>query len=100
MIEERIKGILKPIIEEAYTTGYKKCLTDIIERCDFIYSVIAEKAEQDIKDTYGIIDIPEVVLCGDCKHHEEDVNFCKLHEKGTDIFDFCSYAEKGEAIND
>ena len=70
MIEQKIKEILKPIIEEAFTEGYKKCLTDIVERCDFIYSVIADKAEQDIKDKYGVIDIPEVTgeewrSCGD-----------------------------------
>ena len=60
MIEERIKGILKPIIEEAYAEGYKKCLTDVVERCNFIYEVISEKAKQDIFDEYGVINIPEV----------------------------------------
>ena len=59
MIEQKIKEILKPIIEEAYMEGYKKCLTDIVERCDFIYGVIAEQARQDINDLYGIIDFPE-----------------------------------------
>lgn len=59
MIEQKIKEILKPIIEEAYMEGYKKCLTDIVERCDFIYGVIAEQARQDVHDAYGIIDFPE-----------------------------------------
>ena len=60
MIEEKIKEILKPIIEEAYAEGYKKCLTDVVERCNFIYEVISEKAKQDIFDEYGVINIPEV----------------------------------------
>ena len=60
MIEQKIKDIIKPIIEEAYAEGYKKCLTDIVQRCDFIYEVISEKAKQDIFDEFGVIDIPEV----------------------------------------
>lgn len=60
MLEQKIKDIIKPIIEEAYAEGYKKCLTDIVERCDFIYGVIAEQARQDINDAYGILDIPEI----------------------------------------
>ena len=59
MIEQKIKEIIKPIIEEEYIAGYKKCLTDVVDRCDFIYGVIAEQAKQDIQDAYGIIDIPE-----------------------------------------
>ena len=59
MVKEKFKEMVKPIIEEAYMEGYKKCLTDIVERCDFIYGVIAEQARQDVQDAYGIIDIPE-----------------------------------------
>lgn len=59
MVKEKFKEMVKPIIEEAYITGYKKCLTDIVERCDFIYGVIAEQARQDINAAYGIIDFPE-----------------------------------------
>lgn len=59
MVKEKFKEMVKPIIEEAYMEGYKKCLTDIVERCDFIYGVIAEQARRDINDLYGIIDFPE-----------------------------------------
>ena len=59
MVKEKFKEMMKPIIVEAYAEGYKKCLTDIVERCDFIYGVIAEQARRDINDLYGIIDIPE-----------------------------------------
>lgn len=60
MIEQKIKDIVKPIIEEAYAEGYKKCLTDVVERCNFIYEVIAEKAKMDIYDALGAIEFPEV----------------------------------------
>ena len=60
MIEQKIKEIIKPIIEEAYIAGYKKCLTDVVDRCDFIYGVIAEQARQDVLDDIGAIEIPEV----------------------------------------
>ena len=55
-----IKEWYKKQIAEAYEEGYKKCLTDVVERCQFIYEVIADKAKQDIDDQYGIIKIPEV----------------------------------------
>lgn len=60
MVNEKIKEILKPIIAEAYEEGYKKCLTDIVERCDFIYEVIADKAKMDVYDALGAIEFPEV----------------------------------------
>lgn len=49
---------LKDIVADAYAEGYKKCLTDVVHRSNFIYEVIAEKAKQDIEDQYGVI--PEV----------------------------------------
>ena len=49
---------LETIIENAYTKAYKKCMTDVVEHCDFVYEVIAEKARQDIYAEYGVI--PEV----------------------------------------
>ena len=55
-----IKEWYKKQIAEAYEEGSKKCLTDVVERCQFIYEVIADKAKQDIDDQYGIIKIPEV----------------------------------------
>ena len=51
-----LKEYLKDIIAEAYAEGYKKCLTDVVERSNFIYEVIAEKAKQDIYDEYGVIE--------------------------------------------
>ena len=47
-------------IATAYAEGYKKCLTDVVERCNFIYEVIAEKAKMDIYDELGAIEFPEV----------------------------------------
>ena len=60
MIREWIKGLIKPVIAEAYEEGYKKCLTDVVQRSNFIYEVIAEKARQDVFDDAGAIDIPEI----------------------------------------
>ena len=60
MIKEWIKSIIKPFIAEAYEEGYKKCLTDVVERSNFIYEVIAEKARQDVFDDAGAIEIPEI----------------------------------------
>ena len=54
------KDELQSIIEDAYVKAYAKCMTDVVEHCDFVYEVIAEKAKQDINDKYGIINIPEV----------------------------------------
>lgn len=56
-----LKKLLKPIIEEAYRDGYEKCLTDIVERAQFIYEVIAEKARMEIFDEEGAIPIEEVI---------------------------------------
>ena len=56
MIKEWIKGQ----IAEAYAEGYKKCLTDVVQRSNFIYEVVAEKARQDVFDDAGAIDIAEI----------------------------------------
>lgn len=55
-----IKEWYKKQIAEAYEEGYKKCLTDVVQRSNFIYEVIAEKARQDVFDDAGAIDIPEI----------------------------------------
>lgn len=55
-----IKEILQGIIADAYEEGYKKCLTDVVERSQFIYEVIAERARQDVFDDSGAIDIEEI----------------------------------------
>lgn len=55
-----IKEWYKKQIAEAYAEGYKKCLTDVVQRSNFIYEVIAEKARQDVFDTAGAIDITEI----------------------------------------
>ena len=49
---------LETIIENAYVKAYTKCMTDVVEHCEFVYSVIAEQAKQDIYADYGVI--PEV----------------------------------------
>ena len=53
-----IREWYKNEIATAYAEGYKKCLTDVVQRSNFIYEVIAEKAKEDIYAQYGII--PEV----------------------------------------
>ena len=60
---------LEAIIENAYVKAYKKCMTDVVEHCDFVYEVIAEKAKQDIYAEFGII--PEV-----SKELEQEVFEC------------------------
>ena len=54
------KEELTEIIAEGYANGYKKCMTDVIEHCNFVYEVIAEKARQDVLDAVGAIEIPEI----------------------------------------
>ena len=60
MVNEIMKKAIAPIIAEAYAEGYKKCLTDVVQRSNFIYEVIAEKARQDVLEDFGAIEIPEV----------------------------------------
>lgn len=55
-----IKEWIANEIAKAYAEGYKKCLTDVAQRSNFIYEVIAEKARRDVLDDCGAIEIPEV----------------------------------------
>ena len=58
---EKLITALKPMVKEAYKEGYQQCLTDIVQRAQFIYEVIAEKAKQDIYDQAGAIELDDIL---------------------------------------
>lgn len=60
MVKEWIKGLLKPVIAEAYEEGYKKGADDIVHRMAFVYDIARQMGREDGLTDVGAIDIEEI----------------------------------------
>lgn len=66
-----IKNLLKPIIAEAYSEGYKKGAEDIAHRMAYIYDICRERGKADGYAEAGAIKIEDISaeefeeVCGD-----------------------------------
>ena len=60
MIQDTIRTLLKPILEEAIVEAYKQGSEDTIRRFGFVYDAVAETARADMAAKRGEIDIEEL----------------------------------------
>ena len=60
MIQETIRTLLKPILEEAIVEAYKQGSEDTIRRFGFVYDAVAQTAKADMAAKYGEISIEEL----------------------------------------
>jgi len=60
MVKEWIKGLLKPVIAEAYEEGYKKGAYDVVHRMAYIYDACRQMGRADGLADVGAIDIEEI----------------------------------------
>jgi hypothetical protein len=60
MIQDTIRTLLKPILEEAIVEAYKQGSEDTIRRFGFVYDAVAQTAKADVAAQYGEIDIEEL----------------------------------------
>jgi hypothetical protein len=60
MIQDTIRTLLKPILEEAIVEAYKQGSEDTIRRFGFVYDAVAQTAKADVMAEHGAIDIEEL----------------------------------------
>lgn len=60
MIQDTIRTLLKPILEEAIVEAYKQGSEDTIRLFGFVYDAVAQTAKADVAAQYGEIDIEEL----------------------------------------
>ena len=60
MIQDMIRTLLKPILEEAIVEAYKQGSEDTIRRFGFVYDAVAQTAKADVAAKNGEIDIEEL----------------------------------------
>lgn len=60
MIQEQIKKIIQPMLEEAIVEAYKQGSEDTIRRFAFVYDVVAQTARADEEARRGEISIEDI----------------------------------------
>ena len=59
-VQETVRRVLKPIIEEALVQAYKQGAEDTIRRFAFVYDTIAKTAKEDVYTEAGAIPIEDI----------------------------------------
>lgn len=85
MIQDTIRALLKPILEEAIVEAYKQGSEDTIRRFGFVYDAVAQTAKADVAAKYGEISIEDIdeAVCEEIDrelHPEVFEEVCHVHD--------------------
>lgn len=85
MIQETIRTLMKPILEEAIVEAYKQGSEDTIRRFGFVYDAVAQTAKADMAAKFGEIDIEDIdeAVCDEIDlelHPEVFEEVCHVHD--------------------
>ena len=85
MIQDTIRTLLKPILEEAIVEAYKQGSEDTIRRFGFVYDAVAQTAKADVAAKFGEIDIEDIdeAVCDEIDrelHPEVFEEVCHVHD--------------------